>query len=325
MIKFRGRLAFRQYMPAKPTKYGIKVWMRSDPTNGYTNVFQIYTGKIEGRREVGLAELVVCDLTRRIWNRHHIISVDNFFTSYVLFHRLLQNGTYARGTARTNRKKFPIQHLPKNAVKDQGQFWTAQCCEFTAVVWKDKKPIYLLSTADDPATIETTVTRKSCNGEVKQVPCPTVITEYNSNMNGVDHADQLHTEYVTYRTSKKWWVYVFWFLFDVAITNGLVLMKESANHNRVTKNNRQKPHTMLEFRMNLAKLLIGDYKENERAALATISSGHFPEKGKKRGRCRQCSKNQRRREVLNRCKECNIHLCTDCFEPYHRDLARNRV
>ena len=41
MIKFRGRQAFRQYMPAKPTKYGIKVWMRSDPTNGYTNEFQI--------------------------------------------------------------------------------------------------------------------------------------------------------------------------------------------------------------------------------------------------------------------------------------------
>ena len=24
MVKFRGRLGFRQYMPAKPTKYGIK-------------------------------------------------------------------------------------------------------------------------------------------------------------------------------------------------------------------------------------------------------------------------------------------------------------
>ena len=63
--------------------------------------------------------------------------------------------------------------------------------------------------------------------------------------------------------------------FDVAITNGLMLMKESANHNRVTKNNRQKPHTMLEFRMNLAKLLIGDYKENKRAALETISNGYM--------------------------------------------------
>ena len=35
MIAFKGRLAFRQYMPAKPTKYGIKVWMAADSSNGY--------------------------------------------------------------------------------------------------------------------------------------------------------------------------------------------------------------------------------------------------------------------------------------------------
>ena len=35
MVGFRGRLTFRQYMPAKPTKYGIKVWMAADSSNGY--------------------------------------------------------------------------------------------------------------------------------------------------------------------------------------------------------------------------------------------------------------------------------------------------
>ena len=35
MIAFRGRLSFRQYLPAKPTKYGIKVWVREDSTNGF--------------------------------------------------------------------------------------------------------------------------------------------------------------------------------------------------------------------------------------------------------------------------------------------------
>ena len=29
MIAFRGQLSFRQYIPAKPTKYGIKVWVRA--------------------------------------------------------------------------------------------------------------------------------------------------------------------------------------------------------------------------------------------------------------------------------------------------------
>ena len=41
-IGFRGRLSFRQYMPAKPTKYGIKVWMAADSSNGYVLNFDIY-------------------------------------------------------------------------------------------------------------------------------------------------------------------------------------------------------------------------------------------------------------------------------------------
>ena len=45
MIAFKGRLAFRQYMPAKPTKYGIKVWMAADSSNGYVANFSVYLGK----------------------------------------------------------------------------------------------------------------------------------------------------------------------------------------------------------------------------------------------------------------------------------------
>jgi len=30
MVKYKGRLAFKQYMPFKPIKQGIKVWIRSD-------------------------------------------------------------------------------------------------------------------------------------------------------------------------------------------------------------------------------------------------------------------------------------------------------
>jgi hypothetical protein len=30
MIGFSGRLGFKQYVPLKPTKRGIKVWVRAD-------------------------------------------------------------------------------------------------------------------------------------------------------------------------------------------------------------------------------------------------------------------------------------------------------
>ncbi|KAK7480231.1 hypothetical protein BaRGS_00028507 [Batillaria attramentaria] len=44
MVAFRGRLGFRQYLPAKPTMYRIKVWMQADPQNGHANEFQCHLG-----------------------------------------------------------------------------------------------------------------------------------------------------------------------------------------------------------------------------------------------------------------------------------------
>ena len=35
MIAYQGRLSFRQYLPAKPIKYGIKVWEACDTRNGF--------------------------------------------------------------------------------------------------------------------------------------------------------------------------------------------------------------------------------------------------------------------------------------------------
>jgi hypothetical protein len=46
MIAFTGRLGFKQYVPLKPTKRGIKVWVRADPNNGYVNEFQVYTERM---------------------------------------------------------------------------------------------------------------------------------------------------------------------------------------------------------------------------------------------------------------------------------------
>ena len=34
MVKYKGRIYFRQYMPKKPIKWGIKVWMIAEPKTG---------------------------------------------------------------------------------------------------------------------------------------------------------------------------------------------------------------------------------------------------------------------------------------------------
>lgn len=48
MIGFHGSLSFRQYKPAKPIKYGIKIWMTADSSNGFVLNFDVL--------EVGISE-----------------------------------------------------------------------------------------------------------------------------------------------------------------------------------------------------------------------------------------------------------------------------
>ena len=45
MIGFKGRLSFFQYLPKKPTKWGMKAFVLADSRNRYTYNWRLYTGK----------------------------------------------------------------------------------------------------------------------------------------------------------------------------------------------------------------------------------------------------------------------------------------
>ena len=46
MISYKGRLSFLQYMPKKPTKWGVKAWVLADSASGYIWNWDLYTGKL---------------------------------------------------------------------------------------------------------------------------------------------------------------------------------------------------------------------------------------------------------------------------------------
>ncbi len=54
----------KQYLPMKPIKRGLKVWVLGDSTNGYVSRLEVYTGKDGNRSKDGLGANVVrtlCD------------------------------------------------------------------------------------------------------------------------------------------------------------------------------------------------------------------------------------------------------------------------
>ena len=76
MIAFKGRLAFRQYMPAKPVKYGIKVWMGADASNGFVVNHHVYLGKENDCvRENDLGYDVAMDLISPFYNQNYHVYI----------------------------------------------------------------------------------------------------------------------------------------------------------------------------------------------------------------------------------------------------------
>ena len=147
MIPFKGRLSFKQYMKAKPTKWGIKVFVLSDATNGYVYRLQIYTGKdMESKTTAGLCSRVVLDLISGMEADGLHLFTDNYYTSPQLSLILYKKGVNKRGTARTNRKGFPKELIKTKREKQRGYHDYRSNGPLLAVVWYDRKFVYFVST-----------------------------------------------------------------------------------------------------------------------------------------------------------------------------------
>ncbi|KAJ8945605.1 hypothetical protein NQ314_009132 [Rhamnusium bicolor] len=108
MVPFIGRLNFKQYIPGKSHKYGIKLYKICDQV-GYTYRIIPYCGK-KNENDLGhgcLATNVVMSLMTPYLGHGRILCTDNFYTSVPLIEELSDPKTYFVGTYRKNRKVFP--------------------------------------------------------------------------------------------------------------------------------------------------------------------------------------------------------------------------
>ena len=102
LMPWRGRFVFRQYIPGKSHKYGIKLYMLCDP-DGYIYNLKIYGGKEEPIQGFGCSESVVFGLMDYILDKGHEVYVDSYYTSLPLANKLLERNTNLVGTFRKDR------------------------------------------------------------------------------------------------------------------------------------------------------------------------------------------------------------------------------
>ena len=200
MIPFKGRLGFKQYMKAKPTKWGIKVFVLADATNGYVYRLQIYTGKNRdlqsGTTDTGLCSRVVLELLDGIMHTHPKVYMDNYYTSPWLFLDLYDKGVNACGTVRTNRKYYPQDLVVKATQVERGHYDYRSSGPLLACVWRDKRMIHFLTTIHvaEPSSEPNTVRRITIQDDrvmYQLIVCPPCVPDYQQFMRGVDVGDQM--------------------------------------------------------------------------------------------------------------------------------------
>ncbi|KAK2190175.1 hypothetical protein NP493_87g02016 [Ridgeia piscesae] len=227
MVKFKGRLEFRQYLPAKPTKWGVKVWVLAESDTGYLSKFQVYTGRAPGGQERGLTHRVVTDLVDHLYGQYTQVYFDNFYTSPDLLTYLHARQVYACGTVRANRKNLPTALLPKNVNLQRHEFKVAQKDELSFVVWQDTKPVCVLSNFHDPTAMGAVSRRVRLGGGAQQVAVPAVVADYQKYMKGVDLMDQMVGYYIIQHRSKKWWRRIFHYLMMASAYNAYVVARDT--------------------------------------------------------------------------------------------------
>ena len=148
MIPFKGRSTLKQYLPKKPTKRGIKVWVRADAKNGYVSEFQVYLGKPSTGREKKVGERVVIDLTRALMGHNNTVYCDNYFTTVSLFDNLLKDKIYACGTMRSDRIGYPpeLKKYVKKGLPNRGDYKQTTKDGILFSLWQDTKVVNVIST-----------------------------------------------------------------------------------------------------------------------------------------------------------------------------------
>lgn len=226
MIPFRGRLLFRQYLPKKSHKYGVKLFKLCDKS-AYTYHVKIYAGKGSNNTpEYLMGTSVVLELMEPFLNSGSTLYVDNYYNSVELAKILLEKNTHLVGTLRSDRLGIP-RHLLFDHDLQKGEMTVAENKDGIVITrWLDKRYVMMLSTKH---IVDMVVTGKK-DRKGRYLTKPLVVEKYNGQKVGIDVADQLASYSTAVRKSLRWYKKVAeHLLFGTCIVNAMLAWKHEQN------------------------------------------------------------------------------------------------
>ena len=178
LIPFHGNCRFRMFIPSKPGKYRLKVWIMADSDTFYCADAQLYAGKVGNQTDVGQGTRVVLQLSESIAGSGRNVTTDNFFTNYKLARELQEQKLSIVGTVRGNRREIPKEMLPSAGHEVYSSIFGFS--DDTTLVSYVPKAVILMSTQHKNDKVSTEDHRK-----------PEIIKYYNATKSGVGHSGQV--------------------------------------------------------------------------------------------------------------------------------------
>jgi len=182
---FRGMCSFKQYIPNKPSKYGIKVHVLADSKTFSSVSSKIYKGAGAHAPGLPVPTQAVLDLVPPVSGTNRNITTDNYYTSIPLVMELKSGKLTLVGIMKKNKECIPPSFLAK---ADEGTvqyaFDNAHSFTLLFVAPKKNKRAVFLSTMHS----EKKKTDKNTGKEEIHV-------FYNQEKGGVDSHDQMCSLY----------------------------------------------------------------------------------------------------------------------------------
>lgn len=221
LLPFRGRCPFKQYIPSKPAKYGIKIWVVCDSKTFYAYNLEPYVGRDRNNAaNINTGEMIVLRLTEGLNGRN--VTCDNYFTSHSLATELKKRQMTIVGTIRKNRNELPpilVDMKRKPAEYSEFVFDHKLRATMVSYVPKKYKFVTLLSTYHTENRIDEADKKK-----------PEIIKFYNSTKGAVDTLDEMVGTYRCKRKVWRWPLAFFENMLDISAVNAMVIFLENNPH-----------------------------------------------------------------------------------------------
>ena len=195
LLLFKGRLQFRQYLPAKKSRFGIKIFQVCESASGYCYKFRIYAGKLAPAEEIHrimpdvpgatYTDKITVYMVGPLLDCGYHLYIDNWYTSVRLFKYLGEHETGACGTIRKNRVPAALRSEPVEVDGTKAK----RSGNVLGLKYRPKstKYVHILSTIHNESTRAVPVRGRHHMMTNK----PVAILDYNRHMGGVDRLDQV--------------------------------------------------------------------------------------------------------------------------------------